>query len=431
MKKKYLIFSLLCLLSMSIFTAEVERITLKDAQGYDREYYKYVPDHYDGTDPYGIFLILHAFGQSGADMFNMLKMDSVMSEFKFILIAPSALPEQDENVINDMADIPMPMNAMWGANMGFRMKVFDVKIGETVIPEWELKNLVFNQGVDDSAFLSQIVNDIKENYNISSKNHFVFGVSMGGYMGYQYTLKNSSKIAGLISFGGSMSGKMQNIGSGRVNLCDFHSLDDEVIAYEGSVKRTVAPQEEGGDSVKIELFWGYHKDEVINYWVGKGKAKTPPVVTEYPDSSETGYTAKKFHYERGTGATGREVIHYQMTGAGHAQFLSKNKGDCIDYVDEFKSFIWNNTTLTKAGETGVQSLKHPTVNVYPNPAEDYIVISGMDTTPVQVNVYTTSGQEIQQVMNSERIDVSSLLPGAYLVKIQTANGQFVSKFIKQ
>jgi len=415
---------------MSIFAAQVEKITLKDTQGNDREYYKYVPDHYDGSDPYGVFLMLHGFGQSGADMFNMLKMDSVMSEFKFILIAPSALPEQSQNVINDMAEIPMmPLNAMWGTNMGFRMKVFDVMFGDMVIPEWELKNLVFNEDVDDSAFLSKIINDLKSEYNISAKNHFVFGVSMGGYMGYQYTLKNSSKIAGLISFGGSMSGKMQNRGSGRVNLCDFHSLDDEVIAYEGSRKMTVAPQEEGGDSLKIELFWGDHKDEVINYWVGKGNAKRPPVETEYPDINETGYTAKKFYYERV--GSGREVIHYQMKGAGHAQFLSKARGDCIDYIEEFKSFIWNNTTLTQANETGVQTMTKNTVNTYPNPADDYITVSGIDTKQSQINIYTTSGQEVQRAVNFERIDISSLSPGAYLVKIQTTNEQFVSKFVKQ
>lgn len=67
----------------------------------------------------------------------------------------------------------------------------------------------------------------------------------------------------------------------------------------------------------------------------------------------------------------------------------------------------------------------PVVNVYPNPAINYFNIKTTNTEVVEYTVVNTNGEEVlkQQLSGSEnRVDVSSLPTGSYLVKVKNAAG---------
>ena len=56
----------------------------------------------------------------------------------------------------------------------------------------------------------------------------------------------------------------------------------------------------------------------------------------------------------------------------------------------------------------------------PNPANQYIELSGEETEPVDISIYGPSGQLIlrrPQTNLNDRIDVSQLNPGLYLVQV--------------
>ena len=78
------------------------------------------------------------------------------------------------------------------------------------------------------------------------------------------------------------------------------------------------------------------------------------------------------------------------------------------------------------------------VNIYPNPVNDILYIETQTLTMTQtmtltVEIYDAFGRQWSTVngQQSLSIDVSNLNSGVYFVKINTANGNIVNKFIKK
>ena len=75
-----------------------------------------------------------------------------------------------------------------------------------------------------------------------------------------------------------------------------------------------------------------------------------------------------------------------------------------------------------------------TLNIYPNPASDKVIIETPDI-PNQryLSVYNLSGQEIlkQTIIETKTIlDISNLDPGLYIIKVMDEQGVRVGKIIK-
>lgn len=72
------------------------------------------------------------------------------------------------------------------------------------------------------------------------------------------------------------------------------------------------------------------------------------------------------------------------------------------------------------------------ISIYPNPAKDYIRISGLDINqPLRAVIRSVSGAIVMQTVlqnNDCSIDVSSLLPGTYFITIEGKNK--IAKFLK-
>lgn len=85
--------------------------------------------------------------------------------------------------------------------------------------------------------------------------------------------------------------------------------------------------------------------------------------------------------------------------------------------------------------TGAAGSSTPTVNispvapyeVSPNPTTDFIVIDGPEA-PFTITLYDAKGNQLNQYQNTRRLELASLTPGIYIVKIQTA-GFFETKKI--
>jgi hypothetical protein len=67
--------------------------------------------------------------------------------------------------------------------------------------------------------------------------------------------------------------------------------------------------------------------------------------------------------------------------------------------------------------------------VSPNPAADYLQIEGPET-PVSISLYDTKGNHLNSYQNTRRIEITSLTPGMYFLKIETAEGFEIKKIIK-
>ena len=133
--------------------------------------------------------------------------------------------------------------------------------------------------------------------------------------------------------------------------------------------------------------------------------------------------------------------------ASQGVFYYINKTTCILYVpvgkkalyaaaNQWKDFI----NIIEGFPTSLNEVSSSAISIYPNPATSYITISELgglvgDKT-VTLSVVDVSGttlmvREVEPITNPLNIDVSALKNGIYFITVQTSNGSFVKRFVKE
>ena len=69
------------------------------------------------------------------------------------------------------------------------------------------------------------------------------------------------------------------------------------------------------------------------------------------------------------------------------------------------------------------------VTIYPNPTDNYLFIEG-NKNPISISIYNLLGAEVISKSNTDKIDVSELSNGVYIIRISDGIGQTDRKFIK-
>ena len=422
MKRIVLLLLFIFLFLNKGFAAEPELVTVR-IDDRDRTFYRYVPQSNNAENPSAVFICLHGLGRNGEDFFSLMDLSALADEYNSIILAPNAIREEDEELIEKLQGYApqFPIEAVWGCKMNMKITVFDIPFGDDIIPQWDIFNEEFNKSVNDNKFISTLISDVKMNYPVKNKEVFLIGMSMGSYMAYNYILSvNFTKIAGVITIAGSMSENMSTGVSAKVALCDFHSEDDQVIPYAGSYELTVPYND---DFLKARVTMGMDKTEVINSWVGKNGASSDVEETVFEDSG-TGKSAIKYVYPS---TSGKEVIHYKISGIGHAESMSKGAGDSMDYGEEIAEFL--KAHMTPPVSTGINHLKGSSIKVFPNPAEDYIYISAEDVSNFMV--IGMDGRKYLEGKGQTRINIQSLPSGIYFLRIVTNTRVCVERFVKK
>lgn len=89
--------------------------------------------------------------------------------------------------------------------------------------------------------------------------------------------------------------------------------------------------------------------------------------------------------------------------------------------------------LAMSGDTSLSGIETPSsaekISIYPNPARDIIYVKGVDNLQnVRMEIYNMLGVRMkQEVINSNRINVSELPAGYYIIRL---DGKFTERFIK-
>ena len=81
----------------------------------------------------------------------------------------------------------------------------------------------------------------------------------------------------------------------------------------------------------------------------------------------------------------------------------------------------------------VETVEERNVNIYPNPARDFIKLSAVSCQQSVVRVYNCLGMLVDEIeMSSDEIEinVSDYNPGIYFFNIETESGNVTKKFIK-
>ena len=69
------------------------------------------------------------------------------------------------------------------------------------------------------------------------------------------------------------------------------------------------------------------------------------------------------------------------------------------------------------------------VSIYPNPTDNYLFVEG-NKNPISISIYNLLGAEVIAKSATDKINVSELSKGVYIVRISDGVGQADKKFIK-
>ncbi|GBL34638.1 hypothetical protein EMGBS15_02330 [Filimonas sp.] len=113
----------------------------------------------------------------------------------------------------------------------------------------------------------------------------------------------------------------------------------------------------------------------------------------------------------------------------------KNKAQI--YFDTNPAIVTNTTLNTLAVPSGVSLVQDQrTIQLYPNPAEDELMISlsALSKETTSISIYSINGQLLKEATLtglSQKIDIRDLNAGLYFVKISSGNQSDTIKFVKQ
>lgn len=134
-----------------------------------------------------------------------------------------------------------------------------------------------------------------------------------------------------------------------------------------------------------------------------------------------GTTADVKYYLNGTliySGTAAEMIDMNQL-----RFVHDNAAGTA-YVDHIK--VHNAAVLSVSEE----AVNKSSVKIYPNPAMDFITISSEGKIK-STEMYDSAGKKIQILTENDKINVSDLPAGSYLIHTKTEKGNFSEKFIKK
>ena len=377
MKKAFILF-LFATMALGLNAQTMKTISW---DGQQRQYLEYVPTSYSQSEATPVLFMLHGMGDDVNNFFQATRIQNVAEEQGWIVVCPQALEFSYE--------IPM----LGSQNFGTCWNV-----GSTVSVDFNMYGMPFNfdvtvsEGVDDEGFLLATLAAIKEEYNVNQDKIFFAGFSLGGFMSHRMAINHGDIINSIAAVSGVIGNDITNLTPvANVNVLQIFGTTDEMISYDGGM---ISLQSLGSYNLGLPV------EQTVEYWRAFNQCDETPIVEQYPDTYNDDLTFEMYQYLNGTNDT--RVAFIKVYNGLH-NWYSGTSHD-IDYNTEIVKFFTNTIDVTDVAETSKEAL-----NVYPNPANDFIIVG-----KEMVSIYDLCGKLVMK--GSGRIDVSTLTEGMYFVK---------------
>ncbi len=373
-----LVFTVLFLMVLGVGVQAQTTVETLEHDGLTRSYRIHLPPDFDPQESLPLVFNLHGFTSNAIQQEIYSGMNAVADSARFIVCYPDGIGQA------------------W--NVG-----------------WS-----FGSTADDIGFISAMIDEFAENYNINTNRVYSCGMSNGGFMSYHLACNLPEKIAAVASVTGSMvPGSLADCTPDPARpVMEIHGTADPTVPYEGS------------NNIALPI------ETVVSHWVDANDCLLVSDTTDYPDiNTNDGCTASRIDYR--DCEDNKMISFIKVFDGGHTW-----PGSSITFIgvtnQDFNasSTIWNFFNQFSLDQiTAVSTLeKNVELVVYPNPAADFLNlnITGAEnsfTFPLKYKIIGTNGQIFQDQLagaNTE-IDVRELTNGVYW--LQVGNEQVV-KFVK-
>jgi len=132
------------------------------------------------------------------------------------------------------------------------------------------------------------------------------------------------------------------------------------------------------------------------------------------------------------GVTRMRVIVSASTATGFGPQHKCGPTDSNNPFGEMEDYAVEITPALSIGE-----FENSKFSMYPNPTNGIVTLNFAQATPVQsISVYSITGQQIiskpiTNISKEYSLDLGNTADGIYMVKVQTENGQFIKRIVKQ
>jgi polyhydroxybutyrate depolymerase len=161
----------------------------------------FVPTAYEAATPTPLVILLHGYTATGAVQEAYFKLQPLAEQRDFLYVHPDGTKDRIGN--------------------GF----------------WNATDACCNLGgavVDDSAYITAIIDQVERDYNVDPKRIFLVGHSNGGFMSYRMACDHADKVAAIVSLAGATFADPSACTPSRpVNVLEIHGTSDQTIAYKG------------------------------------------------------------------------------------------------------------------------------------------------------------------------------------------------------
>lgn len=369
----------ICLLGILSLVSIAQQTNTKSFyfEGQIRSYIEYLPANYDASKKVPLLLSLHGMGDNAANFQNNgLKL--IADTAGFIIVYPNAAVNTNPSI----------NKTFWNTDLDTSYHTNDV------------------------GFLSNLIDTLKNNYNIDNERVFCSGFSSGGFMTQRLACEKADIIKGIVPIAGTIATTYISScnPSNPVPIMHIHGTTDNVVPWNGNA------------SLNEESV-----DNTIAKWISiNGCTTTDTTHKNIDNSANDGYNFERYTYNNCTGA---EVQLLKGNNVGHT-WIYKPLND-IDYSVE----TWKFLMKVNSSSTFISNGKNIDydINIYPNPANSYFTVDLINDLPKNIQLYDLKGTIVFQKMNCTQqmltINTDEYKPGIYFLRVTTYNDLFIKKLI--
>ncbi|GEM_PF-208363 len=238
--------------------------------GIERSYWLYAPADYDGQEDWPLVMVFHGFQIDGRFQMKVSQMNPVADRENFLIAYPEGLP------------VLYPFTGESG-------------------PGWIIPGAFEREEhQDDVGFVSKVIDDVNDNYQIDLARVHSTGWSNGSLFSFYLACELSDRIASVGGAGGHMTYAQQSSCNATrpVSTILIHGTDDILVPYDG-IPNLFPPA-----------------PSTPELWASRNNCSPEPIITELPDiDTNDNSTITRYRYTNCDGKT--EMDFYVMNDGGH------------------------------------------------------------------------------------------------------------------
>ncbi len=170
--------------------------------GGDRPVEVYVPTGYSADKPAPLVILLHGYGVTGAIQELYFQLQPMAEKYGFLYAHPDGTVDSKGDQFWNATDACCDLD---------------------------------HTGVDDSAYLDSLIQEIKGRWSIDPKRVFFVGHSNGGFMTYRMACDHAEEIAAIVSLAGAMWEDITKCAAKEpVSVLQIHGTVDDEVDYNGN-----------------------------------------------------------------------------------------------------------------------------------------------------------------------------------------------------